>query len=161
MIFVVENNQWGLSTPSKEQFNCKQFIDKGIGYGMETVQIDGNKVDKVYQAIQEIKGKQRVKPEPFLVEAISFRMRGHEEASGTKYYPDGLQEKWSKKDPITHFEEKILNEKLLEKTEVEEIKLQLKKEISEAWKKAERAPKITPNQSEEIEDIYAPFVQAN
>ena len=86
-------------------------------------------------------------------------MRGHEEASGTKYYPDGLQEKWSKKDPITHFEEKILNEKLLEKTEVEEIKLQLKKEISEAWKKAERAPKITPNQSEEIEDIYAPFAQ--
>ena len=102
---------------------------------METVQIDGNKVDKVYQAIQEIKGKQRVKPEPFLVEAISFRMRGHEEASGTKYYPDGLQEKWSKKDPITHFEEKILNEKLLEKTEVEEIKLQLKRKLMRHGKK--------------------------
>ena len=161
MIFVIENNQWGLSTPSKEQFNCKQFIDKGIGYGMETMQIDGNKVDEVYMTIQKIKEKQKVKPEPFLVEAISFRMRGHEEASGTKYYPKGLQEEWSQKDPITHFEEKILNKKLLKKSEIEEIKVQLKKKINEAWKKAERAPKIIPNQSEEIKDIYASYAQLN
>ena len=161
VIFVVENNQWGLSTPSKEQFNCKQFIDKGIGYGMETVQVDGNKVDEVYQAIQEIKEKQKVKPEPFLVEAISFRMRGHEEASGTKYYPEGLQQQWSQKDPVAHFELKILNEKLLKKSEIEEIKLQIKKKINEAWKKAERAPKITPNRSEEIKDIYAPYAKLN
>ena len=161
VIFVIENNQWGLSTPSKEQFNCKQFIDKGIGYGMETMQIDGNKVDEVYMTIQKIKEKQKVKPEPFLVEAISFRMRGHEEASGTKYYPKGLQEEWSQKDPITHFEEKILNKKLLKKSEIEEIKVQLKKKINEAWKKAERAPKIIPNQSEEIKDIYASYAQLN
>ena len=161
VIFVVENNQWGLSTPSKEQFNCKQFIDKGIGYGMETVQVDGNKVDEVYQAIQEIKEKQNVKPEPFLVEAISFRMRGHEEASGTKYYPEGLQQQWSQKDPVAHFELKILNEKLLKKSEIEEIKLQIKKKINEAWKKAEKAPKITPNRSEEIKDIYAPYAKLN
>ena len=161
VIFVIENNQCGLSTPSKEQFNCKQFIDKGIGYGMETMQIDGNKVDEVYMTIQKIKEKQKVKPEPFLVEAISFRMRGHEEASGTKYYPKGLQEEWSQKDPITHFEEKILNKKLLKKSEIEEIKVQLKKKINEAWKKAERAPKIIPNQSEEIKDIYASYAQLN
>ena len=159
VIFVVENNQWGLSTPSKEQFNCKQFIDKGIGYAMETVQIDGNKVDEVYQVIREIKEKQKEKSEPFLVEAISFRMRGHEEASGTKYYPEGLQEKWSLKDPIAYFEQKILNEKILKKSEVEEIKFQLKKEINEAWKKAEKAPKITPDQSKEIKDVYAPHSQ--
>ena len=159
VIFVIENNQWGLSTPSKEQFNCKQFIDKGIGYGMETMQIDGNKVDEVYMTIQKIKEKQKVKPEPFLVEAISFRMRGHEEASGTKYYPKGLQEEWSQKDPITHFEEKILNKKLLKKSEIEEIKVQLKKKINEAWKKAERAPKIIPNQFVEIKDIYASYAQ--
>ena len=103
VIFVIENNQWGLSTPSKEQFNCKQFIDKGIGYGMQSLQIDGNNLDEVYDSISGIREKQKQNPEPFLVEAISFRMRGHEEASGTKYYPDGLQEKWSKKRILFHF----------------------------------------------------------
>ena len=97
VIFVIENNQWGLSTPSKEQFNCKQFIDKGIGYGMKTEQVDGNDIQKVYECINRVKQSQKKNPEPFLVEALTFRMRGHEEASGTKYYPDGLQDKWKKR----------------------------------------------------------------
>ena len=111
VIFVVENNQWGLSTPSVEQFNCKQFIDKGIGYGMKTKQIDGNNLEDVYNCIKNVKAIQKKSNEPFLVEAISFRMRGHEEASGTKYYPKGLQEKWAKKDPVDQFESLLLSKK--------------------------------------------------
>ena len=155
VIFVIENNQWGLSTPSKEQFNCKQFIDKGIGYGMQSLQIDGNNLDEVYDSISGIREKQKQKPEPFLVEAISFRMRGHEEASGTKYYPDGLQEKWSKKDPVSLFEEKLINEKLITSEELDSIKSSLKKQINQAWKKAEKAPVIVPDKNQELNDIYA------
>ena len=90
VIFVVENNQWGLSTPSSEQFRCKQFIDKGIGYGMEAVQVDGNNVLEVIQAVEKIKSNILKKPAPVLLECKTFRMRGHEEASGTKYYPMGI-----------------------------------------------------------------------
>ena len=155
VIFVIENNQWGLSTPSKEQFNCKQFVDKGIGYGMKSLQIDGNNLDEVFDSISEIRVKQKQNPEPFLVEAISFRMRGHEEASGTKYYPEGLQEKWRKKDPVSLFEKKLIKEKLTTTEEIDSIKSNLKKQINQAWKKAEKAPVIVPDKNQELNDIYA------
>src|ERR1044071_668313 len=109
VIFVIENNQWGLSTPSSEQFRCRQFIDKGIGYGMETMQVDGNNVLEVYHAVSEIARQQRVRPRPYLLECVTFRMRGHEEASGTKYYPEGLQDKWSVKDPVVNYETWLLS----------------------------------------------------
>ncbi|MBM76854.1 MAG: dehydrogenase [Crocinitomicaceae bacterium] len=159
VIFILENNQWGLSTPSKEQFRCHQFIDKGIGYGMKTKQIDGNNIIEVFNAIKEIKTKQKGKTEPYLVEALSFRMRGHEEASGTKYYPDGLQDKWSKKDPIENFESFLIKENILTPKEIDNIRSSLKKEINTQWKKAEAAPKIKPNLSDEINDVYKPFNQ--
>ena len=95
VIFVVENNCWGLSTPSSEQFKCKQFIDKGIGYGMEAIQIDGNNILEVYNTINKLSKSLKENPRPILLEAITFRMRGHEEASGTKYYPAGWQDNYS------------------------------------------------------------------
>jgi 2-oxoisovalerate dehydrogenase E1 component len=104
VIFCIENNAWGLSTPSNEQFKCKQFIDKGIGYGMNAIQVDGNNILAVIRAIRTIAEEIRVNPTPYLVELMSFRMRGHEEASGTKYYPDGIQDKWALKDPVANFE---------------------------------------------------------
>jgi 2-oxoisovalerate dehydrogenase E1 component len=104
VIFAVENNCWGLSTPSIEQFRCKQFIDKGIGYGMKAVQVNGNNVLEVIRAVRSINEEIRKEPKPFLLELMTFRMRGHEEASGTKYYPEGLQDEWSKQDPVTNFE---------------------------------------------------------
>jgi 2-oxoisovalerate dehydrogenase E1 component len=112
VIFVVENNQWGLSTPSNEQFRCKQFIDKGIGYGIETMQIDGNNVLEVANAVAEIKNRIKEKSRPFLLECITFRIRGHEEASGTKYYPEGLVEEWSPKDPVIKFEKYLVDQKV-------------------------------------------------
>ena len=112
MLFVVENNQWGLSTPSSEQFRCKQFIDKGIGYGMRTAQVDGNNILEVFATVQNLAEEIRPRPEPVLIECLTFRMRGHEEASGTKYYPEGLQEKWATKDPVETYEAHLLERRL-------------------------------------------------
>jgi 2-oxoisovalerate dehydrogenase E1 component len=100
VIFAVENNCWGLSTPSVEQFRCKQFIDKGIGYGMEAVQVNGNNILEVIRTVRKINEDIRFNPKPYILELMTFRMRGHEEASGTKYYPEGLQDEWAKQDPV-------------------------------------------------------------
>ena len=157
VIFVIENNQWGLSTPSKEQFNCKQFIDKGIGYGMKAQQVDGNNILEVYDCIKKVKLSQSKKPEPFLVEALTFRIRGHEEASGTKYYPEGLKDKWKAKDPISNFETEILKNNILTKNEIEESKKNIKEEIDVAWLKAFETPNLKADLNSELEDIYKEY----
>ena len=154
VIFVIENNQWGLSTPSKEQFNCKQFIDKGIGYGMKTEQVDGNDIQKVYECINRVKLSQKKNPEPFLIEALTFRMRGHEEASGTKYYPDGLQDKWKEKDPILILETEATKENHFSIKEIQEKKEDLKNKINKAWLKAYSAAPLKADLNKELQDIY-------
>ena len=158
VIFVIENNQWGLSTPSKEQFNCKQFIDKGIGYGMKTAQFDGNDILKVYECIESVKLEQKKNPEPFLVEALTFRMRGHEEASGTKYYPEGLQEKWGIKDPILKLEKLALEKNIISKSNMEKQKEEIKNNINNDWKKAFSTPKLVANLDTELTDVYKEFL---
>ena len=125
VIFLVENNQWGLSTPSSEQYKFKQFVDKGIGYGMETKQCNGNNLLEVYHTIKEAAEEIRKNPKPILVECKSFRIRGHEEASGTKYYPEGIIEKWEKEDPFTNFENYLVQEKILTSVEIDQFKLRL------------------------------------
>ena len=103
VIIAIENNAWGLSTPSREQFRCAQFIDKAIGYGMpaeDAIQVDGNNILDVYNAVRKAAESIRKRPRPILMEFMTFRLRGHEEASGTKYYPDGLIQDWEKKDPV-------------------------------------------------------------
>jgi len=135
VIFVIENNGYGLSTPSSEQFKCKQFIDKAIGYGIEGVQVDGNNVLEVYTTVQQLAEKMRDKPQPILLECITFRMRGHEEASGTKYVPKKLMDEWAKKDPLTNYEDFLLNEKLLDQKQIDSIRKKLKKENSKKVKK--------------------------
>jgi 2-oxoisovalerate dehydrogenase E1 component len=154
VIFVIENNQWGLSTPSKEQFNCKQFIDKGIGYGMKTEQVDGNDIIKVYECINRVKLSQKKNPEPFLVEALTFRMRGHEEASGTKYYPDGLQDKWKEKDPILKLETEATKENHFSLKEIQEKKADLKNKINKAWLKSYSTAPLKADLNTELQDIY-------
>lgn len=104
VIIIVENNQWGLSTPSSEQFRMKSFADKGIGYGIEAVTIDGNNLLEVYETVKYWAESLREHPRPVIIECITFRMRGHEEASGTAYYPEGMTDKWKEKDPILQFE---------------------------------------------------------
>ena len=159
LIFCVENNQWGLSTPSEEQFRCKQFIDKGIGYGMNAIQVDGNNILEVIRTVRKINDEIRENPKPYLLELMTFRMRGHEESSGTKYYPEGLQDEWKKKDPISNFELYLLEQGILTKESIEEIKKTFKNEIQAGFDTANAEDAIIPNIEVELADIYAPFKQ--
>lgn len=157
VIFLVENNGYGLSTPSNEQFVFKNFVDKGIGYGIETQLIEGNNVLDVYHKINQIAASIREKPRPILVECLTFRMRGHEEASGTKYVPQELMEHWAKKDPTQNYEDFLKAEGLLNEEKIAAIRTTIQEEINEAWEKAYNEPAVTANTASELEDLYAPF----
>ena len=163
VIFCIENNAWGLSTPSREQFRCKQFIDKAIGYGMpkeDAIQIDGNNILEVYSAVKKIAESIRKNPRPIILECMTFRVRGHEEASGTKYYPEGMIDEWSKKDPVALYEQFLLAEKIITPADVEAMNLKLKDKINTNLKAAYAEPDIEVNEEEEFEDLFAPFSNA-
>ncbi|HET6990008.1 MAG TPA: thiamine pyrophosphate-dependent enzyme, partial [Bacteroidia bacterium] len=155
VIFTIENNQWGLSTPSVEQFRCKQFIDKAIGYGIEAVQVEGNNILEVHQAVKKIAEDIRKNPRPVLLECVTFRMRGHEEASGTKYYPAGLQDSWSVKDPVVNFEKWLTDSNVITKKFVEESHLAIKKEIEDGLEIAFAEPRPVPDTKREYADLFA------
>src|SRR5687767_992754 len=131
VIFVVENNGYGLSTPSQEQFRCKSFADKGIGYGIEGISIDGNNVLEVFDTVSQLAKSLRQNPRAIILECNTFRMRGHEEASGTKYVPKGLMEEWAKKDPLENFEQYLLTEKIIDDAYVSQLRKKIKKQIEE------------------------------
>lgn len=156
VIFIVENNGYGLSTPSNEQFICKQIADKGIGYGMKSIVIDGNNILEVYKTIQEARQYCITEQKPILVECMTFRMRGHEEASGVKYVPKELFEVWGKKDPVTNFENYLLDKKILTADKVESIRTGIQKEIEDGLAVGFASPAIVPNTDEELGDVYAP-----
>ena len=115
VIFLIENNGYGLSTPVSEQYKCKDLADRALGYGIEGKVIDGNNIIEVYNTIKDSADKIRKKNKPILIEAKTFRMRGHEEASGAKYIPKELFDKWEKKDPIKVFEKILRNKKILKR----------------------------------------------
>ncbi len=155
VIFIIENNGYGLSTPVNEQYRCENLVDKAKGYGMEGIRIDGNNVLSVYDTIRGIREYCIKEQKPYLVECMTFRMRGHEEASGTKYVPKELFEEWSLRDPIKNFEEYLVSEKVLSKSAVEEIRDAYKKYIEEELKIAFEAEEIKPDAEEEVRDVYA------
>lgn len=159
VIFGIENNAWGLSTPSNEQFRCKQFIDKGIGYGMDAFQVDGNNILEVISTVRKIATSIRQKPRPFLLEFMTFRMRGHEEASGTKYYPEGIQDLWAKKDPVVNYEMYLREINVLNDELVNQITADIKQEIQDGLDLAFAEGAIVPNTEEEVNDLFAPFDQ--
>lgn len=156
VIFLIENNQWGLSTPSSEQFKFRSFTYKAMGYGIKAKSVDGNNVLDVYQAVTDIATEIREKPGPYILECNTFRMRGHEEASGTKYYPKGLQEKWAKKDPVENYRTFLLEKGILDPDTNQKLEAEIKKDIDEAFEKAFHAPEIEFDQSTEVGDLYAP-----
>jgi 2-oxoisovalerate dehydrogenase E1 component len=159
VIFVVENNGYGLSTPSSEQFKCKQFIDKAIGYGIKGVQVDGNNILEVYDTVKTIAVNMRKKPEPVLLECITFRMRGHEEASGTKYVPKKLMDEWAKKDPVENFEQFLIKEEVIDQKYADTIRKKIKKEIEAGLEEAFKETLPTPDTTLELNDVYTPFEQ--
>lgn len=157
VIFLIENNGYGLSTPSNEQFRCKQFIDKGIGYGIEAVQVDGNNILEVYHAAVYWSEELRRNPRPIIFEAITFRMRGHEEASGVKYVPPHLFEEWGKKDPLQNYENYLLQEGVLHADLIESYRKKFLEEIEQGLSTTFEEPEVDPNLEEELLDMYAPI----
>jgi 2-oxoisovalerate dehydrogenase E1 component len=130
VIFIIENNGYGLSTPVNEQYRCISLVDKAKGYGMEGVQIDGNNLLQVYDTIKGVREYCIKNQKPYLIECMTFRMRGHEEASGTKYVPQDLFALWEQKDPIKNYETFLLQEGVLGETEVENIREEFKQKKS-------------------------------
>jgi 2-oxoisovalerate dehydrogenase E1 component len=159
VIFIVENNGYGLSTPSPEQFRCKQFIDKAIGYGIEGVQVDGNNILEVFHTVRTLAEDLRKTPRPILLECITFRMRGHEEASGTKYVPKKLMEEWGKKDPLQHYETYLVELGLLDEGSIEKRRKKIKKEIDSGLSQAFTETLPEADTEAELRDVYASFVQ--
>lgn len=160
VIFAIENNQWGLSTPSREQFNCKQFIDKGIGYGIEGIQVNGNNVLDVIRTVRSIREKMLKDQKPVLLELMTFRMRGHEEASGTKYYPEGLQDEWKKQDPVDNYTLFLKEKGILTDESEQEIHTEIKNDIQKNFDLAQTEPLITASVETELNDVYAPYTQS-
>ncbi len=157
VLIIVENNQWGLSTPSQEQFKCSSFAEKGIGYGIEAHSIDGNNILDVYNTVGKLADSIRENPRPILLECVSFRMRGHEEASGTKYYPEGLIEQWEPKDPVKNYEHFLLMENILTDSRVQQIKEELKAKVDHALAIADAQPTVEAEVTHETNDVFAPF----
>lgn len=156
VIFLIENNGYGLSTPSNEQFRCKYFIDKAIGYGIQGYKVDGNNILEVYDMVKNLATTMRNNPRPVILECITFRMRGHEEASGTKYVPQELFEEWGKKDPISNYENWLKTEGILTDEMIAEMRATFKSEIDRGVEKVLAEPEIIPNIQEELDDVYAP-----
>lgn len=156
VIFLIENNGYGLSTPTNEQYKCKHLVDRAIGYGIAGIQLDGNNILEVYDKISEIAVSIRENPRPVLIECLTFRMRGHEEASGIKYVPPQVLEEWEKKDPVTNFENYLCHEKVLNEAMIADIKLAFKTTIAEEIEAAFNEPEPKADDRIEIADMYFP-----
>jgi 2-oxoisovalerate dehydrogenase E1 component len=159
VIFLIENNGYGLSTPVNEQYRCEKLADRGPGYGMKSLTIDGNNMLEVYLTIARLANEMRKNPEPVLLECMTFRMRGHEEASGTKYVPKKLMEHWALRDPISNYEQFLRDAGLLDDTEIKNIRQTLKKSIEKDLETAFKSPDPECDETTELADVYAPFIQ--
>ncbi len=157
VIFIIENNGYGLSTPVNEQYACRQLADRAVGYGMAGITIDGNNILEVHKAIKDAREYCIREQKPMLIECMTFRMRGHEEASGVKYVPKNLFEEWAKKDPVQRFEDYLLENGVLSQFLIKEIRDNIKAEIEAGIAVGFAAPDIVPDTDEELRDVYAPF----
>ena len=157
VLFCIENNGYGLSTPTNEQYNCESIADRGVGYGMESHVIEGNNVMEVFSKVDAIAKSVRKNPRPVLIEFKTFRMRGHEEASGTKYVAQELLDTWAQKDPISNFETYLLHENKITSAEIEDFKAAYTTDIQEGLQIAFDQPEIIPDLETELADVYKSF----
>ena len=157
VLFCIENNGYGLSTPTSEQFKCENLADKGVGYGMESHIIDGNNIIEVYTKISEIAESVRKRPRPILIEFKTFRIRGHEEASGTKYVPEDLMKTWAEKDPISNFKDYLFSSGILTEENDAAYHAEMKAEIEEHLQKAYQEDTIKSTPENELNDVYKSY----
>ena len=157
VIFIIENNGYGLSTPTNEQYKCDHLVDRAKGYGMEGIRIDGNNILEVYQTVKGVRDYCINQQKPYLIECDTFRMRGHEEASGVKYVPKHLMETWSLKDPIKNYEQFLVQEKVLTEMQVAEIRNRFKDQMEADLRKAMEPETFEPLILDELADVFAPI----
>jgi 2-oxoisovalerate dehydrogenase E1 component len=156
VIFVIENNGYGLSTPVSEQYACASLADRGVGYGMRSLSIDGNDVEEVYRTVSQLAAKLRERPEPVLIECRTFRVRGHEEASGVKYVPPELIEQWRERDPVDRLCDTLRRQDLLSPEEDDALRQRIRAEIDAALAATARLPDPTADPDRELADRFAP-----
>ena len=157
VIFAIENNGYGLSTPTSEQYAIEDLADRGASYGIESHIIDGNNIIDVYKVISKVSKSIRKDSKPILIEFKTFRMKGHEEASGQEYIENSLIEHWAKKDPIKNYEEFLLKEKIISKDSIKKTKSKISKEIDANWKDANSLPEVKFNQQKELSDVFKEY----
>jgi len=157
VMFIIENNGYGLSTPTNEQYLCENLADKGIGYGIESYIIDGNNIVEVFNKLSQLKEDMQKDPHPVLLEFKTFRMRGHEEASGTKYVPQELMDEWAAKDPVSNYRNYLTEIGVLTAQFDEQLHAEIKQEIDENLAIANAEPEIEPTYSGELDDVYKPY----
>jgi 2-oxoisovalerate dehydrogenase E1 component len=158
VLFIIENNGYGLSTPTNEQYRCENLADKGKGYGMESHIVDGNNILEVYNLVSDLKKSMLDNPRPILLEFKTFRMRGHEEASGTKYVPQELMDMWAVKDPVDNYRNFLKVNGILTEDYDTTLRADIKTAIDDSLALANAEPEIKALLSEELNDIYKPFV---
>ncbi len=157
VIFLVENNGYGLSTPSLQQFACASFVDKAIGYGIEGIRIDGNNVLEVYDTVSRVAQRMRIDRRPVLIEAMTFRMRGHEEASGTAYVPKSLFDEWGALDPIVNYERFLVEAGVLTQRTIDAIRAKHRSAIDGGVEAMLGEPELVPSLDKELGDVHAPL----
>jgi len=161
VIFIIENNGYGLSTPTNEQYACEHLVDRAKGYGMEGIRIDGNNILEVYETIKGVREYCINNQKPYLIECVTFRMRGHEEASGVKYVPKELMEAWSRKDPIKNYEQYLVSEGVINEMQVAEIKNEIKDQIEQDLAEAMEPTPFAISVEDEMADVFAPSLETN
>ena len=161
VIFCIENNGYGLSTPVNEQYAIENLADRGAGYNMDSYVVDGNNVVDVYNCLKKVSEKMRSNNKPVLIEFKTYRMKGHEEASGQAYIDPEILEEWAKKDPIKHFEEFLIKSKYLDDKTLNVIKDDLEKEIDSNWDMAKSYNETQFDENLELNDVYKDFTLAN
>ncbi len=161
VIFIIENNGYGLSTPTNEQYACEHLVDRAKGYGMEGIRIDGNNILEVYETIKGVREYCINNQKPYLIECVTFRMRGHEEASGVKYVPKELMEAWSRKDPIKNYEQYLVSEGVMNEMQVAEIKNEIKDQIEQDLAKAMEPTPFSISVEDEMADVFAPGLETS
>jgi 2-oxoisovalerate dehydrogenase E1 component len=158
VLFCIENNGYGLSTPTSEQYNCEHLADRGIGYGMESHIIEGNNILEVYSKVKKLVESMRKDPRPILLEFKTFRIRGHEEASGTKYVPQDLLDEWASKDPLENFTQFLRSNSILSEEDEVRYKKEIVHEINDNLALVNKEPMIEPDSSTELNDVFETFV---
>ena len=157
VIFIIENNGYGLSTPVSEQYNCKSLSDRGKGYGIKSFKIDGNNILDVYNTVKNTVDLIQKKSQPILIECNTFRMRGHEEASGTKYVPEKLMSKWAKKDPLDNYQKFLLKNNYLDSNDIDKYKCLISDEIDKGLDIAFNTKELVPDTINEYNDVYRKY----